>query len=217
MRAPCWRVWTHETPALVLGCSQQALHERLSAAAAGPALEVLLRGTGGGAVLVGPWLVSLSLLLPAGHDWLRQGLTQAYYHLGQLHVQALGELGIAARSLPPERVAAVRAGLAARGAIVPDWACFGSLSPWEVVDARGRKLVGLAQRRRPTGALLVAGTLVGEPDWAALCAALGRPRERAALRARTTCCERLVPDRSRVGAAWIAALTRQLRRTFDPA
>ena len=72
-----------------------------------------------------------------------------------------------------------------------DWACFGGLSPWEVVDAQGRKLVGLAQRRRQTGALLVAGTLLSPPDWPLLCEAYARPHDAALLRQRTVSCEEL--------------------------
>ena len=65
------------------------------------------------------------------------------------------------------------------------------LAPWEVVDAAGRKLVGLAQRRQRTGVLLVAGTLVAPPDWALLCHALGQSGDEAAMRRRTVSCAQL--------------------------
>ncbi len=51
--APRWRVWRYEQLAIVLGCSQRAQHERLLAAPGGPPMEVLLRDSGGGAVLTG--------------------------------------------------------------------------------------------------------------------------------------------------------------------
>jgi lipoate-protein ligase A len=54
------------------------------------------------------------------------------------------------------------------------WACYGGLSPWEVVVGQ-RKLVGLAQVRRSTGILLVAGLLLSQPDWSVLCEAMQRP------------------------------------------
>ena len=187
--APRWRVWTYGQPALVLGCSQRALHERVASTSS---LEVLLRESGGGAVLTGPWLVSVSLVLPPGHAWLGQGLLESYRHLGQLHANALAELGVAATVLPAPRIADTQAALAARGLPALDWACFGSLSPWEVVDAGGRKLVGLAQRRRQHGVLLVAGTLVTEPDWGVLCDALGRPDDATRLLKRTASCARLL-------------------------
>jgi len=191
--APQWRVWTYAQPALVLGCSQRALYERVVCGV--PSVEVVLRESGGGAVLTGPWLVSVSLVLPPGHAWLGQGLLESYHHLGQLHADALAELGVTAMALPPLQIAGTQAALAARGLPALDWACFGSLSPWEVVDAEGLKVVGLAQRRRQQGVLLVAGTLVTEPDWDVLCNALGRPDDANPLMRRTASCARLLGRR----------------------
>ena len=97
------------------------------------------------------------------------------------------------------------------GPTVP-WACYGSLAPWEVVDAAGRKLVGLAQRRQRTGVLLVAGTLVTPPDWALLCSAMGQPQDEAAMRRRTVDCTQLSatpPD--------VRQLARALQQALDQA
>lgn len=209
--APQWRVWTYEQPALVLGCSQRALYERVSSS--GSSVEVLQRESGGGAVLTGPWLVSMSVVLPPGHAWLRGGLLESYRHLGQLHADALAELGMVAQAVPPSQILGTQAALATRGLSALDWACFGSLAPWEVVDNGGRKLVGLAQRRRASGVLLVAGTLVAEPDWGLLCNALGRPHEASWLRQRTACCAHLL-GRTLSSADWSAALSRRLARAL---
>ncbi|MDP1655482.1 MAG: ligase [Hylemonella sp.] len=190
---PQWRVWTYEQPAIVLGCSQRAVYERQVATLSGPPMEVLLRDSGGGAVLTGPWMVGLSLALPTGHPWLGQGLLESYRHLGQLFAQVLMAQGLPVRALPPAELASQQAALIARGLPVLDWACFGNLSPWEVVDAQGRKLVGLAQRRRQTGVLLVVGLLLTEPPWAVLCDALGRGEDVVVLRQRTVSCDALVP------------------------
>lgn len=211
--APGWRVWTYAEPALVLGCSQRALHARATSAATPTQMDVLLRESGGGAVLTGPWLVSVSVALPTNHPWLAQGLVDSYRQLGQLHADALVELGVRATALPPHQVAGTQAGLAARGLPALDWACFGSLSPWEVVDAQGRKLVGLAQRRRKSGVLLVAGTLVTEPDWALLCDALGHSTDAVVLQQRTANCEQL-PGRTPSPQAWVQALTTRLGRAL---
>lgn len=192
--APQWRLWTYEQPAIVLGCSQRAIDERLQATPDGPPMEVLLRDSGGGAVLTGPWMLGLSLALPIGHPWLGQGLLESYRHLGQLFVQMLATQGVPARALLPFDLPAQQSALVARGLPVLDWACFGNLSPWEVVDAEGRKLVGLAQRRRQTGVLLVAGLLVTEPPWVVLCDALGRGEDEAVLGQRTVSCEALGAD-----------------------
>ncbi|MEA3395377.1 MAG: ligase [Pseudomonadota bacterium] len=183
-----WRLWHYEQPAIVLGCSQRAAYERLLATLGGPPMEVLLRESGGGAVLTGPWMLGLSLALPIGHPWLGQGLLESYRHLGQLFAELLVAEGVPARALPPAELPAQQAALIARGLPVLDWACFGNLSPWEVVDAQGRKIVGLAQRRRQTGVLLVAGLLLTEPLWASLCDALGQGKDVDVLRQRTVSC-----------------------------
>lgn len=191
--APRWRVWTYEQPAVVLGCSQRAHFERLQATPGGSPMEVLLRESGGGAVLTGPWMLGLSLVLPNSHSWLGRGLLESYRHFGQLFAQVLVEQGVPARALPPAELPAQQVALVARDLPVADWACFGNLSPWEVVDAQGRKLVGLAQRRRQTGVLLVAGLLLTEPPWGRLCEALGRGADETVLRQRTVSCEMLAP------------------------
>lgn len=171
---------------MVLGCSQRTLR---------PAMQLRLpqgfalldRPSGGGAVLTGPWLVGVSVVLPYGHTWERGGLLESYRWLGQLHAEVLASLGITAQALPPSTVAHANA----RMGPVVDWACYGSLAPWELVDAQGRKLVGLAQRRQRTGVLLVAGTLVSTPPWHLLCDAAGRPQDAPVLQHRTVSCAAL--------------------------
>lgn len=195
MTAPQWRVWIYGAPAIVLGCAQHSLHEFMAeqlSPQGKSGLPVLVRESGGGAVLTGPWLMGVSLVLPSGHPWLGAGLLQSYQQLGQLHAAALAELGVATSALPPQQIPFMQAALASRGLPALDWACFGSLSPWEVVDPQGRKLVGLAQRRQQTGVLLVAGSLLRTPDWSLLCDALGRQNDAAVLRQRTVSCEQLL-------------------------
>ncbi len=192
MLAPAWRVWTYAAPSVVLGCAQRGLllsHGPELGQQSGPEgrLEWLLRESGGAAVLTGPWLVGVSVALPPGHVWLGQSLSESYRPLGDLHVRALEAFGVSARALLPQ---AIGFG-AVRGFPPVGWACFGSLSPWELVDAEGRKLVGMAQRRRKQGVLLVAGTLVGPTDWRLLCDALGQPADAVALRQRTVCMEEI--------------------------
>ena len=182
--APRWRVWTFDAPAVVLGCAQRQ-HLEAARARWPQGWELLQRPSGGGAVLTGPWMVSCSVALPPTHPWLQGRLPDSYRALGELHVQVLQQLGVPSRALPGDEVAAGNARL---GPVV-DWACYGSLAPWEVVDVQqGRKLVGLAQRRQRHGVLLVAGTLVTPPDWALLCQALGQPQDLAAVQARTVSC-----------------------------
>ena len=183
---PRFHVWTYATPTVVLGCSQRALHAGV-ASRLPEGLALVQRPSGGGAVLTGPWLVGASVVLPVNHPWVSAGLVDSYRALGLLHVAVLEDLGIHARALPDTEVAQANA---AMGATV-DWACYGSLAPWELTDAHSRKLVGLAQRRQRNGILLVAGTLNTVPDWPLLCHALGHPEAATEMRRRTVACEEL--------------------------
>ncbi len=186
---PQFRVWTYAAPGIVWGCSQRALQAE-RAPHWPPGLDQLLRPSGGGAVLTGPWMVSASVALPLDHPWVQGRLPESYRALGLLHAQVLAEQGVVARALPEAEVPQANAHL---GDTVP-WACFGSLAPWELVDAQGRKLVGLAQRRQRTGVLLVAGTLAMQPDWPLLCRNLGHPEGVADMERRTVHCAALAPQ-----------------------
>jgi lipoate-protein ligase A len=164
---PRLRLWTYRVPGIVLGCSQTALRERLAAGHA-LAATVVQRGSGGGAVLTGPWMVSASVVLPPDHPLLGRSTLASYRWLGALHAGLLRDAGIPAYAIPPEEVR-MRPGDARL-----KWACYGGLSPWEVVVG-DRKIVGLAQLRRRTGVLMTSGTLIAPPDWSLLCGALGQP------------------------------------------
>lgn len=194
----------------MLGCSQRSLRDGIERRLGGRA-EVVQRESGGGAVLAGPWLVSASVVLPHAHPWASNGLIDSYRRLGQLHVAALKEFGILAHALPAHELPPSND---TSGIRAVDWACFGGLSPWELVNAEGRKLVGLAQRKRQTGVLLVAGTLIGATDWTLLCDVMGQPEDEARLRRRTVSAEeiagfRIEPER------YAAVLMRWLECTFS--
>lgn len=171
----------------MLGCSQRSLRDDIERRLNGRA-GLVVRESGGGAVLTGPWLVSASVVLPQGHPWVCDGLIESYRRLGQLHAAALKEFGVPARALPPQELPRANE---ASGVGAVAWACFGSLSPWEVVNAEGRKLVGLAQRRRRSGVLLVAGTLIGIADWPLLCDVMGHPENERILRRCTVSVEEI--------------------------
>lgn len=138
--------------------------------------------------MTGPWLVSVSVVLPHGHPWVCDGLLESYRRLGQLHVAALEEFGVLSRALSPQELSSTRTESSIK---TVNWACFGSLSPWEVVNAEGRKLVGLAQRRQQSGVLLVAGTLIGMTDWSLLCDVMVQPQHESILRSRTVSAEEI--------------------------
>ncbi|MDR9892950.1 hypothetical protein O7047_22380, partial [Pseudenterobacter timonensis] len=83
-------------------------------------------------------MLSLSVVLPNDHPLAAVGLVESYRWLGQLIAAELGALCIPAEALAPAALPPSDGQL--------HWACFGGLSPWEVVVA-GRKIAGLAQRR----------------------------------------------------------------------
>lgn len=164
---PLARLWRYPQPAVVLGRSQRALLASLDTGRH----RIIDRAAGGGAVLVGPWMLGASVALPLAHPLVAGGsVALSYRWLGELFVAALAEHGVAAVSLPRAQTWKAPQDLA--------WACFAGMSPWEVaVD--GRKLVGFAQRRSRHGVLLVAGALLSPVPWAILCEALHRPAVQA--------------------------------------
>jgi lipoate---protein ligase len=180
-------VWTHRSPAVVLGNAQRSVRKVIENRIDGR-VELFERQAGGGAVLTGPWMVSTSIVLPHGHPLLGDSLVGCYRWLGQLHAAALAEFGVPAYALPAPALPLANSMIDVRAV---NWACFGGLSPWEVVDAGYRKLVGLAQRRQRAGVLLVAGTLVGATDWHLLCDVMGYPEDEGVLRRRTVSGEEL--------------------------
>jgi lipoate-protein ligase A len=187
----------------VLGNAQRSLRSAIDQRVNGR-VELLERQAGGGVVLTGPGMVSASIVLPSGHPLLCDSLVESYRWLGQVHVAALAESGVPAFALPPHALPLANAMIDV-GPV--RWACFGGLSPWEVVDAGYRKLVGLAQRRQRSAVLLVAGTLVGATDWRLLCDVMGHPEDEPVLQRRTVSCEELA-GRAIEPEVFAAALTR---------
>jgi lipoate-protein ligase A len=159
---PAAVLWRYSQPAVVLGRSQQALLASLEPSRH----RFVARASGGGAVLVGPWMLSASVALPLGHPLLGgTNVSDGYRWLGELFVAALAQHGVTASAMPPERTRKAAEDLA--------WACFAGTSPWEVA-VRERKLVGFAQRRSRHGVLLVAGALLSPVPWESLCEAMQR-------------------------------------------
>lgn len=156
-----------ERTALVLGFSQrqQILNE---AAALALDIPIYQRRAGGTAVLVGPSLLSLDVVLPAGHPLILADIVESYRWFGEAWVAALKQLGIETRAVPIAEAHAQRA--LRKDPATREYesllhrACYGSLSPYEVVVGK-RKVVGFDMIRRRAGCLLQAGVLLHwEPE-----------------------------------------------------
>ncbi len=182
---PQVRLWSYRQAAVVLGCAQrQALDGLPGGAASG--METIVRQAGGGAVLVGPWMLSASIALPHGHPLVTASPVSSYRWLGELYAGVLRNVGLAAHAVTPDEARDFHHAHDLGKSL--DWACYGGISPWEVVVGQ-RKIVGLAQIRRRTGILLVAGLLLERPEWPALCQAMNRPATHVYhLAQRTTSC-----------------------------
>ena len=153
--APALRWYLPAERALVLGNGQSpAIADPAALAARSSALYK--RASGGTAVLVDAALVSLDLALPHTHPLATSDVVRAYQWIGELWAEALRGLGATeARALPTAEVRALPP-LAKDDPL--RLACYGLLSPWEVVIGEPpRKLVGLCQTRRRPGALYQTG------------------------------------------------------------
>jgi lipoate-protein ligase A len=143
--------WEVARDTLVLGRGSRVPVDDAACQAAG--VDVVRRASGGGPVVWGPDLAAFDIVVPRGHPLHGADIAESYRWIGEAVARALRRLGIAARSLPPGEAHA------ANEPSVAELACFAGLGPWEVV-VDGRKLVGLSQVRRRSGALLQVGILV---------------------------------------------------------
>lgn len=129
------------------------------AAVAAHGVTVVHRRSGGGPVLWDRDLLSLDVVLPAGHPLAPQDVTRAYRWLGEALGEALRGLGLDCAAVDLERARTLQArtdGVSVRAGR----ACFGGVSPYEVLATDGRKVVGLSQARRRGGTLFQCGVLL---------------------------------------------------------
>lgn len=197
--APAERWYVVDRPAIVVGLG---LHRRVAEVldlerCARAGLEVLQRRAGGGAVLLDQHLLCYAVALPLPHPLAPDDLTASYRWLGERFAAGLQQLGVPARRVEVDEARADVARLRAGHESALLAACYGALSPHEVVvDGLNRKLVGLAQVRRRHAALFQAGVLLRDQSRLAEFLLLpdDRSREavRASLRARTVGLEELI-------------------------
>lgn len=153
--------WSIANPTgLVLGFSQK---ESILNPAAVTSLPIYHRRAGGTAVLVGPHLLSLDVILPAGHAFIHSDIVESYRWFGEAWVATLRQFGIEARTIPPAEAHIQRAlrkdPQSSAYELLMYRACYGSLSAYEVVVGQ-RKVVGFDMIRRRVGTLLQAGVVL---------------------------------------------------------
>jgi lipoate-protein ligase A len=148
---PAIRWSTLAQPTLFLGSSQR-LEEVDLAAAAATGVAVHKRRSGGTAVFADRQHLWLDVALPAGHRLLLPDITASYRWFGEVWAAALARVGIETRVVKPDEARELNATLD------PEVrrACFGGVSPYEVLVGNS-KIVGLAQIRRRPGGLFQAG------------------------------------------------------------
>jgi lipoate-protein ligase A len=148
---PTLRWYMTSRPAVVLGRGQ-----RPAAAAAAMGVDVVTRFSGGGAVLLDEDVLSLDVLLPTGHPLLDGDLGAVFLRVGQSWARALRGLGAADVTVWSGPSTARRLGSGRERQLAA--VCYATVGRGEVL-AGGRKVVGLAQRRRRQGALVQCGLL----------------------------------------------------------
>lgn len=215
---PALRWYAAREPALILG-SGQKLSDIDAAACASAGVQVHRRASGGTAVLFMPGFLMQDIALPRADPLYLDDVSESYRWLGAVWTDALDALGVPAE---PVSVAAARADSQATDALVRR-ACFGGISPYEVMTG-GRKLVGFSQVRRRQGALLQVGVYSHWPGRALAELLALDESERAdlvrRLDARVCGLGELLadlPDLERIAAAFATALARRHGIDLAPA
>jgi lipoate-protein ligase A len=152
--SPTLRWYEVSTPAIVLGRGQRSV--MANAIPSVTSTDVVTRFSGGGAVLLDHDILSLDVLLPTGHPLLDGDLAAVFLRIGRAWARALGTLGVSDLVVWDGPSTARRRGSDRERVLAA--VCYATVGRGEVL-AGGRKLVGLAQRRRHQGALIQCGLL----------------------------------------------------------
>lgn len=174
-----WYVVIH--PVLVIGVGQP-MSEIDTSACLKLGISPVRRSSGGRAVLADDGLLNLDIALPAGHRLSSLDVVDAYAWLGQGLGEALTHLGWNASTVTPDQARSDTAetrNSSDAGSNLLGSACFGALSPYEVlVDSY--KVIGLCQVRRRAGTLYQVGILLKFDPERLASLLTGSPAERIA-------------------------------------
>jgi len=213
-------VWWHATdqPTLILGAGQTL--EDIDVQACDEAgVLVVKRQAGGTSVFATSSVLGLDVALPTQHALVKTDVLEAYRWIGHVWADALQQAGVACRVVEiAEARAAGQSPSSTQRSV--QLACFGSLSPYEVVVG-SRKLVGLAQVRRRAGTLVQCGIYAhfDSDRLSSLLAVRDRPAVVTALREAAVGLDQVAPPGTtleKVRTAWEASLTRLHRVRLEP-
>lgn len=141
-----WYVPTDAT--IVLGRGQKAAEPV-------EGFNQVVRPSGGGAVRLDPGLLSLDVVIPAGHPWTQgRHLADVFIPVGKAWMAALETLGVPDLSIWEGAATATRLGTPEQAALAE--VCYASMGRGEIATGT-KKLVGLSQRQRRGGALVQCG------------------------------------------------------------
>jgi lipoate---protein ligase len=149
-------LWWHwaDRSAIILGAGQSGMEVDIGACAAA-GVHIVKRSSGGTTVYADPALLGLDVALPPGHRLNGADVAESYRWLGEAWVNVLRRFDVSAHLVSIEEARAPSRTTETLESILR-LACFGSVSPYEVL-VRGRKLIGLSQVRRGGRVLFQSG------------------------------------------------------------
>jgi lipoate-protein ligase A len=172
--------WQYDQAAVIMGCSQRP-DEGQTQRSLKAGFPIMRRRSGGGAVLAGPWMLSVTVFIPTDHPVAGQNIIEIFSWLERIWIDTLLSCGVPCKGVDQQMID--------RSKVVSQeqdlkWACYAALSHGEIVSEDGRKLVGLAQIRKRKGVALVSGLHLYPCDWNALSSiVVGSAEQGASLRA----------------------------------
>lgn len=158
--------WQYDQAAVIMGCSQRPDDGQMQRAERA-GLPLLRRRSGGGAVLAGPWMLSVTVFIPTDHPVAKQNIIEIFSWLEQIWIDTLHACGVPCKGVDQTMIDHSKV---VSQQLELKWACYAALSHGEVVSEDGRKLVGLAQIRKRKGVALVSGLHLCPSDWSQLSA-----------------------------------------------
>jgi len=149
---PTLRFYEWRSPWISLGTGQSATD--LDVAAIAERGWGILRRSSGGTAVLHQGQVGYAVILPSQHPLWQGDLASSYRRLAEPLARGFTHLGAQVQAAPGSLKTTFSAGAPGVAARV----CFSALGPYEILDARGRKVIGNSQVRR-RGASLQHGTI----------------------------------------------------------